>query len=51
MTIQAINHYHNEIHKIYQFSGQNHEQAIKTEFQKLINHYCEKRHLIDLFQR
>ena len=46
MTIQAINHYHNEIHKIYQFSGQNHEQAIKTEFQKLINHYCEKRNLM-----
>ena len=45
MSIQAINNYHNEIHKIYQFSGQNHEQAIKTEFQKLINHYCEKRNL------
>ena len=46
MSIQAINQYHNAIHKIYQFSGQNHEQAIKNEFQKLINHYCEKRNLL-----
>lgn len=46
MSIQAINQYHNAIHKIYQFSGQSHEQAIKNEFQKLINHYCEKRHLL-----
>lgn len=46
MSIQAINQYHNAVHKIYQFSGQNHEQAIKTEFQKLINHYCEKRNLL-----
>ncbi|MDO9212357.1 MAG: hypothetical protein Q7U23_00825 [Methylococcales bacterium] len=46
MSIQAINQYHNAIHKIYQFSGQSHEQAIKNEFQKLINHYCEKWHLL-----
>jgi predicted helicase len=46
MSIQAINQYHNAIAKIYQFSGQNHEQAIKIEFQKLINHYCEKRNLL-----
>lgn len=46
MSIQAINQYHNAIHKIYQFSGQSHEQAIKNEFQKLINHYCEKRNLL-----
>ncbi|MCX7066168.1 MAG: N-6 DNA methylase [Methylococcales bacterium] len=46
MTIQAINQYHNAIHKIYQYSGQSHEQAIKNEFQKLINHYCEKRNLL-----
>jgi predicted helicase len=46
MTLQAIHQYHNAVHKIYQFSGQNHEQAIKTEFQKLINHYCEKRNLM-----
>jgi predicted helicase len=45
MSIQAINQYHNEIHKIYQFSGQNHEQAIKDEFKRLINYYCEKRNL------
>ena len=46
MSIQAINQYHNAIHKNYNFSGQNHEQAIKGEFAKLINYYCEKRNLL-----
>jgi predicted helicase len=46
MSIQAINQYHNAIHKIYQFSGQSHEQAIKDEFKKLLNHYGEKRNLL-----
>jgi predicted helicase len=46
MSIQAINQYHNAIHKNYKFSEQNHEQAIKSEFAKLINHYCEKRNLL-----
>jgi predicted helicase len=46
MSIQAIHQYHNAIHKIYQFSGQSHEQAIKDEFKKLLNHYCEKRNLL-----
>lgn len=46
MSIQAINQYHNAIHKNYQFSEQNHEQAIKSEFAKLINYYCEKRNLL-----
>lgn len=46
MSIQAINQYHNAIHKIYQFSGQNHEQAIKDEFKRLLNHYGEKRNLL-----
>ena len=39
LFIQAINQYHNAIHKNYQFSEQNHEQAIKSEFAKLINYY------------
>mgnify|MGYP000161429625 FL=1 len=46
MSIQAINQYHNAIAKIYQFSGQSHEQAIKDEFKKLLNHYGEKRNLL-----
>jgi len=46
MSIQAIHKYHNAIHKNNQFSEQNHEQAIKSEFAKLINSYCEKRHLL-----
>ncbi len=46
MSLQAINQYHNAIAKIYQFSGQNHEQAIKDEFKKLLNHYGEKRNLL-----
>jgi hypothetical protein len=35
MSIQAIHQYHNAIHKNYQFSEQNHEQAIKEEFKKI----------------
>ncbi len=46
MTIQAIHQYHNAIHKIYQFSGQSHEQAIKDEFKRLLNHYCDSRNLL-----
>ncbi len=46
MTIQAIHQYHNAIHKIYQFSGQSHEQAIKDEFKRLLNHYCDARNLL-----
>ncbi len=46
MSIQAIHDYHNAVHKIYQFSGQTHEQAIKDEFKRLLNHYCEKRNLL-----
>jgi predicted helicase len=46
MTIQAIHHYHNAVHKIYQFSGQTHEQAIKDEFKRLLNHYCDARNLL-----
>ncbi len=46
MTIQAIHHYHNAIHKIYQFSGQSHEQAIKDEFKRLLNYYCDSRNLL-----
>ncbi len=46
MSIQAINQYHNAVHKIYQFSGQNHEQAIKDEFKRLLNVYCEKKNLL-----
>ena len=46
MSIQAIHHYHNQIHKIFQYSGANHEQAIKDEFKKLINVYCEKQNLL-----
>lgn len=46
MTIQAIHHYHNAVHKIFQFSGQTHEQAIKDEFKRLLNHYCDARNLL-----
>jgi predicted helicase len=46
MSIQAIHHYHNAVHKIYQFSGQSHEQAIKDEFKRLLNHYCDARNLL-----
>jgi len=46
MSIQAIHHYHNAVHKIYQFSGQTHEQAIKDEFKRLLNHYCDTRNLL-----
>jgi len=46
MSIQAIHQYHNAIHKIYLHSRQTHEQAIKDEFKKLLNHYCEKRNLL-----
>ena len=46
MSIQVIHHYHNAVHKIYQFSGQTHEQAIKDEFKRLLNHYCEARNLL-----
>jgi hypothetical protein len=46
MSIQAIHHYHNEVHKIYQYGGVNHEQAIKSQFCQLINSYCEKRNLL-----
>ena len=46
MSIQAIHQCHNEIHKISIFSKQNSEQNIKGAYFKLINHYCEKRHLL-----
>ena len=46
MSIQAIHHYHNAVHKIYQFSGQTHEQAIKDEFKRLLNNYCDARNLL-----
>jgi predicted helicase len=46
MSIQAIHAYHNAVHKILQYSGANHEQAIKEEFKKLLNVYCEKRKLL-----
>ena len=45
MSIQAIHEYHKGVHKIYQYGGVSHEQAIKGEFCKLINVYCEKRNL------
>ncbi|MEY4768688.1 MAG: hypothetical protein RL637_1327, partial [Pseudomonadota bacterium] len=46
MSLQAINQYHNAVHKIKQYSGADHEQAIKDEFKKLINIYCEKQNLL-----
>jgi predicted helicase len=46
MSIQAINQYHNAVHEIYLYSGKNHEQVIKDEFKKLLNHYAKKRHLL-----
>jgi len=46
MSIQAINEYHNKVHKIFLFSGANHEQAIKNEFAILINSYCKDKNLL-----
>jgi predicted helicase len=46
MSIQAINEYHNKVHKIFLFSGVNHEQAIKNEFAILINSYCKDKNLL-----
>lgn len=46
MSLQAIHQWHNAVHKTYLHSKQTHEQAIKDEFKKLLNHYCEKRNLL-----
>jgi predicted helicase len=46
MSIQAINEYHNNVHKIFLFSRVNHEQAIKNEFAILINSYCKDKNLL-----
>ncbi|MEY4768033.1 MAG: hypothetical protein RL637_672, partial [Pseudomonadota bacterium] len=39
MSLQAIHIFYNAVDKIFQYSGANHEQAIKDEFKKLINVY------------
>ena len=45
MSLQAIQRYHNDLDKTYEFSGETKEQSIKVFFLKLLNHYCEKRNL------
>lgn len=46
MSMQQINHYYNQLHKIIQYGGSRNETSVRTAFIHLINSYAEKKNLM-----